>query len=46
MQDRARFLVAQPLEQHRFVRFDVSEKRRAARGRNGRRDMALAVARP
>jgi len=45
LQDGAGFLVALPLEQHRFVRFDVGEKRGEALSRNGGRDVVVAVAR-
>jgi len=46
LQDGTGFLVAPPLEQHRFVRFDVGEKCGEALGRNGSRDVVRAVERP
>ena len=46
LQDGAGFLVAQPLEQHGFVRFDVGEKRGEALRRKRGRDVVRAVARP
>jgi hypothetical protein len=43
LQLRTCLLVAQPLKEYGFVRFDFGEKRGEARGRNGGRDVVPAI---